>query len=466
MLVGMANAQKDQQCPSNSPSPGNFRLFMASQVASYSGTWLQLVALAWLASELTGSGTALGGIVVAIFGPLLLLGLWTGALADRVDKHRLLIAVQSLIAVQAAVLGVAILGGVDSVVAVYTLTLIYGVLHAVEVPARRAFVPELVEQERITRAVSINSAITTGGRVVGPLCAGVLIASAGIGWCFIVNAACYVVSLVGLLLIRRSRLRITKAPKEPGAVRAGLRYAWRVPDLRIAILLTAIVATFGFNHQVVVPLLVEDKLGGGVGAYSLLYVAITLGSVFGALAVARRSRIDLKFLAQAIFAFAVTNAVIAVSPNLVIATLAAVATGFTALLFITAATAMQQQRCAPEMRGRLMALNAMVLVGGLPVGAPIIGAIADLAGVGIAVAVGSVVSLVAVILVLVHLVAGDAGPKTSQLGVLGPRESPAHRPRFRRDGLVLAGSACVLRAGEVDAPAFPQRQRRTHRLVG
>lgn len=417
MLVGMANAPTDPQHTLPSPQRRNFRLFLASQVASQSGTWLQFVALAWLASELTGSGATLGWIAVATFGPLLVLGPWTGALADRVDKHRLLVATQLLVVGHAVALGAVVLTGVSTVTPVYGLTLGYGLLHAVESPVRRAFLAELVGEDRIQHAVSLNSAITAGGRVLGPIAAGVLIASAGAGWCFIATAVSYLIALTGLLLIRRNALHITEAAREPGAARAGLRYAWNVLELRIALLLIGVVAAFGFNHQVLIPLLAHQTFNGGVGTYTLLYTAISVGSVFGALSVARRREIDLRFLSGAIIAFGLANGLVAISPNLVLAMVASVATGATALLFITAATALLQQRCAPAMRGRVMALAAMVLVGGLPIGAPIVGWIADFAGPRAGVAVGSMAALLAGSVVLRHLQPRNAIPTRPEVAI-------------------------------------------------
>ncbi|RDH74507.1 MFS transporter [Mycolicibacterium moriokaense] len=381
----------------------NLRLFLGSQAASQSGTWLQFVALAWLAAELTGSGVALGWITVATFGPLLVLGPLTGAVADRMDKHRLLIGTQALVVGQAVALGAVILTGAPSMALVYGLATAFGLLHAVENPVRRALLAEVVDANAIPRAVSFNGSITAAGRIVGPVAAGALIASAGIGWCFIAVAVSYVVALSALLLIQRNALHMTVAVREPGAVRAGLRYAWSVPDLRVALMLTAVVATFGFNHQVLIPLLAEHTFGGGVGAYTLLYVAIGVGSVFGALTVARCDKIDVRFLAGAVVAFAVANGLIALAPNLTVAVIACAATGAAGSLLITAAIALLQQRCAPAMRCRVMALSAMVIVGGLPIGGPIVGVVADVAGPRAGVAVGSVAAVAAAALVARHL---------------------------------------------------------------
>ena len=352
-LLGIAAASTDRRHALRCKRVGNLRCFLASQAVSQSGTWLQFLALAWLASELTGSGTALGWITVATFGPLLVLGPWTGAFADRVDKHRLLIATQFLIVCQAAVLGAVVLVGASTVSMVYGLTIAFGLLHAVETPVRRAFVAELVDEDRIQHAVGLTGAITAIGRLIGTLCAGALIAWAGVGWCFVATAVGYLIALTTLL-----RHASRRAPHHRGGTRTrggagGPPIRWRVPELRITLSMTAILATFGFNHQVLVPLLANHTFDGGVGAYTLLYTAIGVGSVFGALAVARHREIDMRFLAGAIIAFGLANGLLALSPNLALAAVAGVATGVTASLFVTASTALlgssaARLRCAGE----------------------------------------------------------------------------------------------------------------------
>jgi MFS family permease len=316
-----------------------------------------------------------------------------------------------LVAGAAAALGVAVLAGVDSLAVVYGLTFGYGLLTAVDTPVRRAFVAELVGEDRIPNAVSLYNAVFAAGRVIGPLFAGALIASAGVGWCFVVNAVSYLIAVAGLLLVRRRELHMTEATREPGAVLAGLRYAWRLPELRVALLLTGVVATFGFNHQVLVPLLAHQTFDGGVGTFTVFYAAIGVGSIFGALAAAHRQEINPRWLVGALAAFAAANGMVALSPSVALAVIAAAGAGGAALLFVTAATALLQSRCAPAMRGRVMALTAMVLLGGLPIGGPMVGWIADVAGPRMGVAVGSVAAVLAGVVVLRHL----------------PRPTPARR---------------------------------------
>lgn len=382
----------------------NFRLYLAGQVVSQAGTWLQLVALGWLGFELTGSGTALGWVVAAMFGPLLLLGPWTGALADRVDKHRLFVSTQLMAAIPAAALGLLVLTESITVPLLYAIALACGVVYAVENPVRNAFVAELVEHRLIPPAVSLTSAVGAAGRVLGPLGAGVLLATTDIAWCFLANAVSYLVALVGLLLMRRRTLHPVPGGGElDRRAAAGLRYAWQVPELRTALTLTAVVATFGFNHQVLVPLLAHRTFAGGAGTYTLLYSAMSIGSVLGAVVAARRRVVDIRFLGRATVGFGVVTGLVAVAPTLPLAVVAGAASGAAGLLFVAASTAALQQHCDPAMRGRVMALAAMVIVGGLPVGGPIVGWVAELAGPRSGLALGAVIAFVAGAVVLSRL---------------------------------------------------------------
>jgi len=374
----------------------NYRLFLVGQAASQCGTWLQLVALAWLVFELTGSGTALGWVTAATFGPILVLGPWTGMVADRVDKRALLLATQSLAGLQAAVLGALVITDWITVPMLYLLALAHGLLYAVENPARHAIVAELVGPADIPAAVSLGGAVSAGGRVLGPLMAGGLIAWAGIGWCFEVNAASYAIAVVGMLLLRPAEMHaVEPAAPAPGQIVAGLRYAWDVPELRVTLLLTAVVATFGFNHQVVIPLLAERAFDGGAGTYTLLYSAMSVGAVLGALVVARRTEIDVAFLVRGALGFGAATALVAVAPTLPVAVLAGALTGAAGLLFVSGSIALLQLRSAPAMRGRVMALSAMVIVGGMPIGGPLVGWVSEQFGPRWGLGVGAIAAVVA-----------------------------------------------------------------------
>ena len=233
----------------------NFRLFFAGQLISQVGNWLTLVAQTLLVLKLTDSGVALGALAAAQFGPVLVLGPWGGLIADRSDKRRLLLIVQTIAMAQSFVLAALAFSGHPPVLAIYGVALIGGVTIAFDNPARRSFVVEMVPEEDMNNAVSLNSALMTSARVVGPALAGLLIATVGFGWCFLADGLSYLAVLTGLWMIRTEELR--SAPitlKAKGQVRAGLRYARSVTELWVPLVMMAVVGTLSYNFQTVFPL--------------------------------------------------------------------------------------------------------------------------------------------------------------------------------------------------------------------
>ena len=278
----------------------NFRLFFGGQLISQAGTWMQSVAITWLVFDLTGSGVALGLVTAAEFLPILVLGAWAGVIADRVDRHRLMICTQSAFLVLATTLSVLTLSDRITVGALFGLSLVFGIINAFDNPSRRALVVELVPETDVPNAVGLNSALMTGSRVVGPTLAGVLIAGPGAGVCFVVNAVTYVAVIVALLRMNRARFRSSPAGRQgqgPAAAK-GLRYVWRTPELRLPIILMAVIGTMAFNYPVTLPLLAERSFHGTASTFTMLFATLSLGSVVGALVVARRSSVDLGFLVR------------------------------------------------------------------------------------------------------------------------------------------------------------------------
>lgn len=374
----------------------NFRLFLAGQGVSQAGSWLQLVALGWLAFDLSGSGTAIGWVIAASYGPVLVLSPWAGALADRRDKRRLLGCVQTLIAGQAATLAILVLTGSVTVTLLMLLALGHGLLHAVENPTRRALVAETVSALDVVNATSLTSTGTAAARVIGPLGAGGLVLGPGIGWCFAVNVACTAAGVVGLAAMRSRGLHgVGPAATGSDPVRAGLRYARESPELRATLLLTAVVCTLGLNHHVVIPVMAERTFAGGAGTYTLLYTAMSVGAVAGGIAVARRADAELRFLGRAALGFGVALALVAIAPTVAVAVPAAVLAGAAGSQFVCGSTAVLQTRCAPTMRGRILALSAVVLVGSTAVGGPIIGWLAEHLGPRWGLGVGAAAALIA-----------------------------------------------------------------------
>jgi MFS family permease len=374
----------------------NFRLFFVGQVVSQVGTWVQSVALVWLVLTLTHSGVALGLTTALQFLPILVLGPWAGLAADRFDKRRLLIVAQALAGLQALVMGGLVLAGAVSVPVIYALTLAFGLITALDNPVRRSFVVELVDTADVPNAVGLNSALMTGSRVVGPALAGMLIAGVGVGWCFLVNALSYVAVLVALGRMDPAGFRrAERSARARGQLREGFAYVWRTPALRLPILLVAVISTFAFNYPVLLPLLAERTLHGNASTFTLLYSTMSVGSLTGALMVARRTRVGGRWLARWALLYAATLALLALAPNLPLALVAAVPVGLTGIMVLSGSNSTLQLHARPDMRGRVNALYSVVFLGSTPIGGPVAGWVAEHFGVRAGLGLGAVATALA-----------------------------------------------------------------------
>ncbi len=374
----------------------NFRLFFVGQLISQVGNWLRLVAMSLLVLELTDSGIALGVLAACQFGPVLVIGAWAGLVADRSDKRRLLVRVQSLaILVSFALAAIAWMPD-PPVLALYGVALLGGVATAFDNPARRAFVVEMVAEAEVPNAVSLNSALMTGSRVVGPALAGLLIHTVGYGWTFFLDGVSYLAVIAGLLMMRPAELRPTPVtPRGRGQVVAGLRYVRTVPELFVPLVMMALIGTFAFNFPTVMPLFVTRSLGGTISTFTIIYSVISLGSLAGALVAARRSAIDVRLVNVSAFGFGISMLLLAVSPNVAVTYPIGLLVGATSIGFMTSSTAIVQVRADPTMRGRVLALQAIVFLGSTPVGGPILGWVAERYGARTGVALGGVATLAA-----------------------------------------------------------------------
>ena len=406
----------------------NFRLFFVGQIVSVTGTWMQSVALAWLVLKLTDSGTALGIQAALNFGPMLLLGAWGGLLADRRDKRTILIATQSAFAVLAIALWALVATGVATVWMVYALSLLQGIVTAADMPTRQSFYAEMVGPQDLTNAVSLNSAVVTGTRIVGPALAGVLIATIGLASSFLFNGISYLAVIGGLIAMRPGELHRVEVPEaRKGQIREGLAYVWHTPELRLPLLWMAVVYTLSFNFSVLFPLLAKRTFAGDVGLYATLLSVMGAGSMIGALAMARQKRPNPFRLAVAATAFGLMTLIAAWAPTLGAELAALLPLGASSMVFMIIGNSTLQLTSRPEMRGRVMALYGIVFLGGTPFGGPIAGWLADALGPRASLALGGVVAAVT----------GLAGLWT--LGRLGIVEIRRALPGRRRVARVPAG---------------------------
>jgi len=374
----------------------NYRLYFAGQVVSVSGTWMQQVAQAWLVLRLTNSGVALGTVTALQFLPVLLGGAWGGVVADRFDKRSVLFGTQATAGLLALVLGLLTLSGHIQLWMVYVLAAALGCVNAVDNPSRQAFVHELVGRADLPNAVSLNSVLMNAARVIGPALAAVLIVTVGIAPCFLINAASYGAVIFGLALMRPEDLLGTgTVARAKGQLRAGLRYAWSTPELRNPLLLMVVIGTLAYEFPVTLPLMARFTFHGGAGAYGLMTSCMAAGAVVGGLAVASRERPTSMGLTRAALAFGLLILGVAVAPSLVVAVALLVVMGGASIAFIAMSNSTLQLRSDPAMRGRVMALFAVAFLGSTPIGAPVVGAVAQAWGPRAALAIGGAAALVA-----------------------------------------------------------------------
>ena len=374
----------------------NYRLYFLGQIVSLSGTWLQSVALSWLVLKLTGSGLALGLVAGAQFAPILVAGPWGGVIADRVNKRKMLVVTQSASALLALILGILVLGGWIRPWSVYAMALVLGVVNLVDMPTRQSFVMEMVGTKDLPNAISLNSVVVNASRVIGPAIAGVLIATVGLGICFIVNAASYLAVIAGLLLMRPDDLW-GQAPvaRGKGQLRAGLRYAWSTPELRRPLIMMAVIGTLTYNFSIVLPLLAGETFGGGPGLYGVMFALVGVGAVGGGLVFAAMGRATQRLLAGAAVAFGIALWLGVLAPGLGLELIAMVAIGAASTAFIATSNSILQLTSRPEMRGRIMALFAVLFLGSTPLGGPLLGWVAEQLGPRAALGVGATAALAA-----------------------------------------------------------------------
>ena len=374
----------------------NYRRYFTGQVISISGNWMQIVAEMWLIVQLTGSGVSVGVTAAFQFLPMLLFGAWGGLLADRVPKLRLLKYTQALMAVPAITLWALTATGDIAPWMVFGLVLARGSVLAIDNPARQAFVMDLVGPERIVNAVSLNSVVVHCSRIAGPAAAGAVIAIFGVSLCFAINALSFVAMLVALSRMDRSALMTSvPAQRARGDVRLALRHVRATPALWIPLAAMVLVGTLSFNFQVLMPLLAHSTWHGTASTYAAMTMAMGIGSVSGALLTSTLRSVSSRLIVGAAAAFGVFELLAAAAPSLPLQIAALVPLGAVSVTFAAGVNSSLQLAASPEMRGRVMSLYSVVFLGSTPIGAPLVGWLAEVVSPRAGLALGGVAALVA-----------------------------------------------------------------------
>ncbi|HET9740056.1 MAG TPA: MFS transporter [Solirubrobacteraceae bacterium] len=374
----------------------NYRRYFIGQVVSLSGNWMQTVAEMWLVLQLTGSGVSVGLTAALQFLPIMVFGAWGGLLADRLAKRRLLLLTQSLMALPALALWGLTASGSVEIWMVYALVFTRGAINAVDNPARQSFAIEMVGADRVVNAVALNSVIIHTARILGPAAAGAVIALVGVATCFLINAVSFAAMLLALRAMDPHALHTPEpAKRAAGQVRSALRYVRRSPNLLIPLAMMAVVGTLSFNFQVLLPLLASLTWHGDAALYTTLAVAMGVGSVAGALATGTRGRAGPRLLVGAAAAFGVAELLVAVAPTVELQLAALVPLGAVSVMFAAGVNSALQLAVEPAMRGRVMALYSVVFLGSTPIGAPLVGWIAEVAGPRAGLVLGAAAALVA-----------------------------------------------------------------------
>ncbi|HUZ64000.1 MAG TPA: MFS transporter [Acetobacteraceae bacterium] len=394
----------------------NYRVWAAGALVSNVGTWMQRIAQDWLVlTGLTHRSAAAVGVVMALqFGPQLLLLPWTGFAADHLDRRKLLFATQSAMGALALGLGILTVTGFVRLWHVDVFAFLLGCAAAFDAPARQTFVSELVGDADLSNAVALNSASFNAARMVGPAVAGILIAGVGTGWAFVVNAASFVAVLGSLKLLRIENLhRGGRAGKARGSFVEGLSYVWKRPDLKAILFMLFLIGTFGFNFPIFISTMSVTVFHAGAGGYGLLTSIMAVGTVAGALLAARRGTPRFALLPGAAAIFGGGFALAAIAPDYWLFGAALAVIGVSALTFTTSTNSLMQLSTEPAMRGRVMALRIAIALGGTPIGAPIVGWVADRFGPRWALGIGAAAGFAAAIAGVRHLAKYRRRPRDS-----------------------------------------------------
>jgi MFS family permease len=385
----------------------NYRLWAGGAIVSNVGTWMQRIAQGWLVlTQLTHNNATAMGVVMALqFGPHLLLLPLTGFAADHFDRRRLLIGTQAAMGALAFGLGILTIAGLVQLWHVYAVAFLLGCVTAFDSPARHTFVAELVGEADLSNAVALNSTSFNAARMIGPAIAGTLIAAVGSGWVFLINAASFVAVLGSLALLRVGELHIqTRAVRTRGSFLEGFRYVWKRPDLKAILLMLFLIGTFGLNFQIFISTMSVTVFHAGASQYGFLMSIMAIGTIAGALLAARREQPRFALLLVGAAIFGAGCALAAMAPNAFLFGAALVIIGVSALTFTNSTNSLMQLSTEPAMRGRVLAIRLAIALGCTPIGAPIVGWVADRFGPRWALGIGAASGLAAAIVGIRYLV--------------------------------------------------------------
>lgn len=377
----------------------NYRIWAAGALVSNIGTWMQRTAQDWLVlTQLTPHNAAAVGIVMSLqFGPQLLLLPWTGFAADHYDQRKLLIVTQAVMGLLALTLGVFTITGFVELWHVYVFAFLSGCASAFDAPVRQIFVAELVGEKDLSNAIALNSTSFNMARMIGPAVAGLTIASVGTGWAFLLNGSSFFAVLASLFFLRVSGQHAkVRALRTKGSLTEGLRYVWARPDLKAILLMLFLIGTFGMNFPIFISTMAVRVFETDARGYGLLSSTLAIGTIAGALIAAGRERPQFKSLLNGAAIFGIGCTLAAVAQNYGLFAVALVIIGVGAMTFSNTTNSLMQLTTEPAMRGRVIALRVGVALGGTPIGAPIVGWVADHLGPRWALVVGAVSGILAV----------------------------------------------------------------------
>jgi MFS family permease len=382
----------------------NFRLFTVSNILAMSGTWMQRIAQDWLVLQLSHSVAAVGITVAMQFTPMLLFGLYGGLIVDRYSKRMLLMLTQGTVGLLAVLLAVLALTGTIQVWHVYAIAFVVGLVTVVDNPTRQVFVNELVGPRNLRNAISVNSSVFQLGGLIGPAVAGILLDAVGAGWAFAINAATCVVTVLTLAALKKSKLvRSPAVPRAKGQLQQGLRYVVRKPAILWSIVMVAILSVFALTMPVILAAYANDIYMVGASGYGLFNTLVAGGALAGAILSTRRTGVRLRTVVLMGGLWGALQAVAAFMPSEISFGVLLVALGVANLLFITAANSLVQMSSNIGIRGRVMSLYVLVLLGGQAIGGPIMGWVVSSYGPHVGIAISGIVPAIAAVIIGIHL---------------------------------------------------------------